>query len=341
MAKRKKAGIVAHRLPSGNYRVQLYIGKDETGKRIYKSFTDPDPDAAIMAAREYKESKGKPEVITVGAAVDQYIQSKENILSPSTIEGYETVKARRIESIKDLEVHEFDSAAAQRYVNELCRSFSPKTVRNTWGLVSSAICSICPEKRYNITLPAKQKQIREMPDAQDVINAIRGTDIELPALLAMWLSLRMSEVRGLKYKDITRNVLTVRRAVLLLHGGDVVREQTKTYNSTRRITLPPYLVKLIGKGEPDEYIVKMAKNTIYSKFTAHIEAAGLPHMRFHDLRHMNASIMLQLGIPEKYAMERGGWTTNSTLQNVYQHTFSKERALVDEKVDEYFNKLLG
>lgn len=64
-------------------------------------------------------------------------------------------------------------------------------------------------------------------------------------------------------------------------------------------------------------------------------------MRFHDLRHMNASIMLQLGIPEKYAMERGGWTTNSTLQNVYQHTFSKERALVDEKVDKYFNKLLG
>lgn len=105
--------------------------------------------------------------------------------------------------------------------------------------------------------------------------------------------------------------------------------------------MPPYLVRLIGKGDPDEFIVKMAKNTIYSKFTSCIEAAGLPHMRFHDLRHLNASIMLQLGIPEKYAMERGGWTTNSTLQNVYQHTFSAERSAVDDKVDAYFNKLLG
>ena len=59
--KKKKAGIVAHQLPSGSYRVQLYIGKDENGKRIYKSFTDPDPDVAIMAARDYKENRGKPE----------------------------------------------------------------------------------------------------------------------------------------------------------------------------------------------------------------------------------------------------------------------------------------
>lgn len=85
----------------------------------------------------------------------------------------------------------------------------------------------------------------------------------------------------------------------------------------------------------------MSHAMIYNKFVDCIEKAGLPHMRFHDLRHLNASVMLQLGIPEKYAMERGGWTTNSTLQNVYQHTFSAERAVVDEKIDEYFEKLLG
>lgn len=339
--KKKKAGIVAHQLPSGSYRVQLYIGKDESGKRIYKSFTDPDPDVAIMAARDYKENKDKPETITVGKAVERYIESKENVLSPSTIEGYRNIHKNRIESVKNIDAAEFDARSAQMFVNELSRDLSPKTVRNVWGLVSSAIYAYHPDRRYNITLPAKRKQTREMPEAKDVIAAIKGTDIELPALLAMWLSLRMSEVRGLKYKDITRNVLTVRRAVLLLHGGDVVREQTKTYSSTRRITLPPYLVRLIGKGDPDEFIVKMAKNTIYGKFTSCIEAAGLPHMRFHDLRHLNASIMLQLGIPEKYAMERGGWTTNSTLQNVYQHTFSAERSAVDDKVDAYFNKLLG
>ena len=51
-------------------------------------------------------------------------------------------------------------------------------------------------------------------------------------------------------------------------------------------------------------------------------------------------MLLELGILEKYAMERGGWSTPSTLQNVYQHTFSKQRKLVDDKVDRYFEEFL-
>ena len=86
--------------------------------------------------------------------------------------------------------------------------------------------------------------------------------------------------------------------------------------------------------------MKEGKNTIYDRFVTAIDRAGLPHMRFHDLRHLNASVLLELGIPEKYAMERGGWSTPSTLQNVYQHTFSKQRKLVDDKVDRYFEEFL-
>ena len=63
-------------------------------------------------------------------------------------------------------------------------------------------------------------------------------------------------------------------------------------------------------------------------------------MSFHDLRHLNASVMLMLGIPDKYAMERGGWSTPNVMKNVYQHTFSEERKLVDERIDDYFNSLI-
>ena len=63
-------------------------------------------------------------------------------------------------------------------------------------------------------------------------------------------------------------------------------------------------------------------------------------MTFHDLRHLSASVMLMLNIPDKYTMERGGWSTNSTLKSVYQHTFSDERKKVDKKIDEYLNSIL-
>ena len=46
-------------------------------------------------------------------------------------------------------------------------------------------------------------------------------------------------------------------------------------------------------------------------------------------------------IPDKYAMERGGWSTNTTLKTVYQHTFSEERRRVDEQIDGFFNAILG
>lgn len=49
--------------------------------------------------------------------------------------------------------------------------------------------------------------------------------------------------------------------------------------------------------------------------------------------------MLALGIPDKYAMERGGWSTTSTLKRVYQETFSEERQTVDKKIDSYFDDI--
>ena len=63
-------------------------------------------------------------------------------------------------------------------------------------------------------------------------------------------------------------------------------------------------------------------------------------MTFHDLRHVNASVMALLRIPDKYAMERGGWKTDEVMKKVYTHTFSKEREIVDEVIDDYFQKML-
>ena len=50
--------------------------------------------------------------------------------------------------------------------------------------------------------------------------------------------------------------------------------------------------------------------------------------------------MVQLNVPDKYAMERGGWSTDNTLKSVYQHTFSEERQNIDNQIDEYFSERL-
>ena len=85
----------AKKLPSGNWRVNLFVGKDINGKRIYKSFTAETKKQAEFLAAEYNlKRKEKPKEITVGDAIDGYIASKENVLSPSTIVGYKNIRKK-------------------------------------------------------------------------------------------------------------------------------------------------------------------------------------------------------------------------------------------------------
>lgn len=63
-------------------------------------------------------------------------------------------------------------------------------------------------------------------------------------------------------------------------------------------------------------------------------------MNFHKLRHVNASVMAYLKVPEKYALERGGWKSDKVMKRVYTHTFSDKRLETDNVIDQYFEEVL-
>lgn len=63
--------------------------------------------------------------------------------------------------------------------------------------------------------------------------------------------------------------------------------------------------------------------------------AGIPHMTFHDLRHVSASVMTLLRIPDKYAQDRGGWKSDKIMKSRYMQTFSDEREEIDRRIDDY------
>lgn len=67
---------------------------------------------------------------------------------------------------------------------------------------------------------------------------------------------------------------------------------------------------------------------------------GIAHITFHNLRHLNASVMARLRIPDKYAQERGGWKSDKVMKNTYMQTFSKERERVDNIIDNYFENIM-
>lgn len=326
------------KLPSGTWRVLVYVTNPD-GSKTRKSLTAPTRWQAEKLAAEYSESS---EHMTVGEAVDGYIDLKKNVLSPSTLYGYGIIRRRRLQSIMDIDIKKLNSVMMQRAVNEDAAHIGRKSISDAVHLVVSAMALFGVKVDLKITLPPKKPRIKNLPTPQQVIKMVRGSDVELPCLLALWLSLRISEVRGLQFSDLKDGVLTVQRSRLRLGSTDIVRDVNKTYKSTRRLAVPDYLIHLIlavPHERDDEFICPQHYQTITKHFKKLCDKHGYT-MSFHDLRHLNASLMLALGVPDKYAMERGGWATNATLKSVYQHTFSDERRRVDEQIDSFFNALL-
>ena len=155
----------------------------------------------------------------------------------------------------------------------------------------------------------------------------------------------MSKLRGIRIKDISDNYLTINRVIVDVDGKPTVKESGKAKGRLRKHRIPSYIGALISetsvRKSPDDYLISMCGHAIYMRWKRLLEKNDLNHMRFHDLRHLNASVMALLRIPNKYAQERGGWSSHKVMKRTYTHTFSEERTQVDDTIDNYFESRLG
>ena len=347
----------AKRTPSGAWRVQVYDFTDTEGKRHYKSITAPTKAIAEARAAEFTRTKATRTASpsgTVGALVDRYIRDSEPVLSPATVTAYRKVRRHAFPELMRTPVSRLNAAAVQRAINDELertgertgRPLSAKTIKNEWGLVSAALSEYAGIT-FSPKLPAYQVPPKRLPAPAAIMAAVRGSEIELPVLLALCLSLTLSEVRGLRWSDIEGDVLTVRRVCVDTDRGPVFKDTGKTAARLRTLVLPPFLAAMINESRPDVSALKTAKNgplvpltgnAIYIRFRKLMQAAGL-EITFHGLRALNASVMLAQGVPDKYAMARGGWSSPVVMKRHYQQTLDPKRAAVDAVMNEYFEGL--
>ena len=332
----------AKKLPSGSYRVQVMVD----GTRV--SVTDEDPKVAVAKAMAIKakmqEAAKAPRSITVGEAIDRYIESKDSVLSPSTIAGYKRIRANAMQGIMDIKLPSLTQEKVQKEINKMAKEKSSKSVRNAHGLLSAVLAEYKPEMVLRTTLPRKQRYDAKIPSEDEIktiLEAAKGTEMELPLLLAIWLGLRASEIRGITWECIDGDILHIKQAIVQGEKGPVVKG-TKTYSGNRKLRIPDYIKKVIEVTPKNgKYLVALSGQAMYKRFSRLCEKAGVQHYRFHDLRHANASVMLALNIPDKYAMERMGHATNNMLKTVYQHTITEKQEEVSKTVDDHFEALLG
>ena len=118
---------VAKKLPSGNWRCRA-SWVDASGNKKSKSFTADTKKKAEAAAASFvlqMNEANKPENITVGEAIDNYIEVRSEILSPATIRGYQSLRENAYESIVDVKVSRLTQQMVQTCINiqiYLCKS---------------------------------------------------------------------------------------------------------------------------------------------------------------------------------------------------------------------------
>nr|DAD89712.1 MAG TPA: Integrase [Siphoviridae sp. ctWDo30] len=365
------------KLPSGSWRCQVFshcepqydksghpVIDPKTGKqkqkRIYESFTSNDPTRngkkeVEFAAAEFalqKKTRKRPANMSLSEAIDKYINSSDAVLSPTTIEGYNVIKKHAFKTIMDIKIKDITKDLLQQAVNEEAKrpktrgkkgqatTISPKTVKNEYGLITAVLNMYCPSLDCTVRLPERPVVVKELLPPETILEAVKGDVIELPVLLAMWLSFSMSEVRGIKKSlSIKDGYITIQKVIVDVNNIPVEKLQAKTRSRVRKLKIPEYIQNLIDATDPNEdYLVPMSGAAIYNRFVRILKKNGLPHMSFHDLRHVNASVMALLRVPDKYAQERGGWKTDQVMKKVYVQTFSENREEVDQLIDSFFER---
>ena len=181
-----------------------------------------------------------------------------------------------------------------------------------------------------------------------LLEAVKGTKFEIPVMLAAFYGLRRSEVLGLKWDavDFDKNTITIKHTVTTceLDGKRILVKEDRTKNKASMRTLP--LVDfakekllslkaeqeenrmLCGRSYIKDFIGYICINEIGDlikpgylsvEFPKLLEKKGLRRIRFHDLRHSCASLLIANGVPMKQIQEWLGHSDFSTTANIYAH----------------------
>ena len=330
----------ARKTPSGKWKVRVYDYVDENKVKHYKAFTANSKKEAELMALSYTH-QDKTSKLTFFEATMLYIQSRESVIAPSTLKEYKRSAEKDFELIKDKDINKLTQEDIQKQINEHSKKKSAKTVYNIHGLISSVLKIYRPDFILQTTLPQKEPKDNYIPNDSDIKKILEYTkqhdqEMHTAIMLAAFGTLRRSEICGLKSSDIKDNTIHIKRAIVNSDNG-WTQKGTKTTSSDRTITLPDFVIDEISHKKGN--IVQLKPNMISDRFIDIVVRCGLPHFTFHSLRHYCASRMHSMGIPDAYIMEKGGWSSDVVLKQVYRHALSEESNKFNDQVNAKFAEI--
>ena len=264
---------------------------------------------------------------------------------------------------RNLTLRELEARHLQMFYSEMLRRVTPNTVIHYHAVIHSALKyavktdMLIQNVADKVDRPRKnsfQPVFLSAEEMQKMFEALRGTKLELPVLVAAFYGFRRGEVLGLKWDaiDFERGTISVIRTVTTItvdgKQTEIEQQSAKTKSSLRSLPLVSNIrEKLLALREQqkenrrvcgncyskkyDGYVFVDAMGNIFNprsvtaNFGKLLEQNGLRHIRFHDLRHSCASLLLANDVPLKQIQEWLGHSDIGTTANIYSHLDYKSK----------------
>lgn len=342
------------RRPDGKWRARY---RDGTGRERTKQFARKIDAQRWLTETSHSLAEGKyvdPQAGRITLSVYAREWLSRQVHRPTTAEQMEGVLRRYIDpNLGPLRLAAIQPSDVQRWVKQLSSTLAPSTVGVAHRILSGILKTAVADRRIvsNPCIGTKLPRVikpRVQPISEDqLIAVVRHMPRRHQALviLAAGTGLRQGEIFGLTVDrlDLHRRTVLVNRQLINVNGREPFFGPPKSQASVRVVPLPavvadalrehltaypsPALVFTNNEGAP------LRRSAFWTEWNRALRHAGVPTIRFHELRHFYASLLIRHGESVKTVQARLGHASASETLDTYSHLWpdndERTRAAVD------------
>lgn len=360
----------------GSFTITIELPKDINNKRNRRYYTvkGTKKDAEIFLTEKLREldigALVNTRKLKYKDFLDIWKKRTFNNLEITTIETYKTLIEKYInkylgnlylEDIKPLHLQNFYEDLSQKHnlsnasiicIHRIIHSSLRKAIKWQYICRNVADCVEIPKaKKYN----AKYLTDKE---AEELLKIAKNTDIYIPVAISIYTGTRRGETLGLKWDNVNlqKGYIKIVNSLCVTEKG-LILKQPKTNSGFRTIAISNTLIKILKKHKSNQLKNKLLLGEEYkdenfvcsysdgtpfnprrfsTKFRELLEENSLSKLRFHDLRHSHASLLVKLGVQPKEISTRLGHSNIGITMDLYSHIYEE----TDKEVADMFDNLI-
>jgi integrase len=364
----------------GTWTIQVYLGEDSvTGKKRYLSRTvkGTKKEAELALAKLVQAAESGLDFdatrLTLEAFADRWLSNVQPRVRAKTHHRYaELFRIHIVPIIGKVRLDKLQPLHLERvYEEAFKKGLSAQTVLHVHRLLYTALRQavawqlLARNVAEAVTPPRPERKDIEALTKEGVLtllDTVRGTELEVPAVLALGTGLRMGEVLGLRWKDVDLDERRARVVQTIQESPDgPIIVPPKTHRSRRIVLLPTFVAQSLKKHKAsqaerrlacgaawvdNDLIVErgdgqpMLTRVLSRRFSTAARRAGL-ELTFHGLRHGHASLMLAAGVNLKVVSERLGHSTIGITADLYTHVAEEVHRQAANSLDSWWQAALS